>query len=233
MIKHALIVAGGYGKRMKLKTPKQFIVLNDKPLLMHTISAFYLEDNKTIITVVLPDEYISYWNDLCKKYHFNIKHNIVKGGAERFFSVKNGLDSINETNALVAIHDGVRALISTHLINKLYIHAEKYGNAVPAIPVNDSVRQLINDKYTNIDRTKLKLIQTPQCFHADLIKKAYNQNFSKSFFTDDATVLETLNIKINLIEGEEENIKITTPKDLIFAQSILPILQKKEIKNSK
>ncbi|MDP4266816.1 MAG: 2-C-methyl-D-erythritol 4-phosphate cytidylyltransferase [Bacteroidota bacterium] len=221
MEKHAIIVAGGIGKRMNSDIPKQFIILAGKPVLMHTISAFFICDPEIKITLVLPSEHICFWKKLCKEYNFSIKHKIVPGGEERFFSVKNGLDSVSN-ECLIAIHDGVRALISTELINRIFDYSGKYGNAIPVIPVNESVREILPGNLSkHIDRSLLKIVQTPQCFHSSVIKKAYEQEFNIDQFTDDASVVEATGIKINLIEGEKTNIKITTPDDLLIAEALL------------
>ena len=215
MRKTVIIVAGGSGNRMKSDIPKQFIVLKSKPLLMHTIIAFFNYDNSIEIVLVLPEKYISYWEKLVEEYSFSIPHKIVKGGEERFYSVKNGLD-ITETD-LVAIHDAVRPFVSNNVIEEAFKLAEIKGNAIPAVAVSESVRMLVKDGNKAINRNDIVLVQTPQCFKTDLIKKAYETEF-KAEFTDDASVLEAMGEKIYLSAGNEMNIKITRPVDLLIAE---------------
>ena len=216
MKKHAIIVAGGSGSRMKCELPKQFIELNKQPILMHTISAFFYFDNDINIVVVLPENQIEFWQELCEKHTFYIPHTIVKGGKERFHSVKNGIEGITE--GVVAIHDGVRPLVSKATLERCFTNAEQKGNAIPVIDIVETLRAVRSNSSKTVDRNKYKLVQTPQCFTAELIKNAYNQDFNTSF-TDDASVVETMGIQINLVEGNRENIKITTPNDLIIAQA--------------
>ena len=220
MKKHVIIVAGGVGKRMGTETPKQFLSLNGIPVLMHTIKAFYQYDKKIRIILVLPKEYLDEWSALCKQYSFNINHEVIVGGETRFLSVKNGLLHINETDCLIAIHDGVRPLVAEEVIKRSFDCAEEKGAAVPCIAVNDSLR-ILTEKYSKaIDRISVRAIQTPQCFRADLLKKAYEQEY-EDYFTDDATVIESMGGKIYLIDGNIENIKITTPTDLQIAETLM------------
>ncbi len=215
MRKTVIIVAGGSGNRMKSDIPKQFIVLKSKPLLMHTIIAFFNYDNSIEIVLVLPENHISYWEKLVEEYNFSIPLKIVKGGEERFYSVKNGLD-ITETD-LVAIHDAVRPFVSNTVIEEAFKLAELKGNAIPAVVVSESVRMLVKEENKAINRNDIMLVQTPQCFNTDLIKKAYETEF-KAEFTDDASVLEAMGEKIYLSAGNEMNIKITRPVDLLIAE---------------
>ena len=219
MKKNALIVAAGKGKRMNADIPKQFLLLNDFPILMHTLNAFADFDKRIL---VLPKSQIENWKMLCKKYNFALKHIIVAGGINRFGSVKNGLKKVEE-GSLVAIHDGVRPLISKNLTNKLIAATKKGIGVVPIVPVKDSLRKMEGGKTKIVSRSNLYKVQTPQCFFASTIKAAYKQNFSL-FFTDDASVLENNGGKITTIQGEERNLKITTEKDLkiaeIFTQSL-------------
>ncbi len=221
---YIVIVAGGSGKRMDATVPKQFLLLNGRPILMHTCERFYQYDHTLSFVIVLPSEHIETWNALCKEYAFSIPHKTIAGGVERFYSVKNALDLIqrhqNSQNALVAIHDGVRPLVSLETIRKAFVVAEEKGNAIPVIAVIDSVRKVEAYGSSIVDRTQLRLIQTPQVFKLSLITKAYQQPFSESF-TDDASVLETMGETIILTEGNEENIKITRPIDLVIAESLL------------
>lgn len=219
MQKSVIIVAAGRGKRMGTETPKQFLLLKSKPILMHTITCFYKYDPSIEIVVVLSEEHISKWQQLCIHYNFNIKHTIVEGGEERFNSVKNGLEVINH-NGIVAIHDGVRPLVSNETIIRCFNKALETDAAIPVMPVVESLRRLEGEKSFSVNRTEYVTVQTPQCFNIDLIKKAYQQKFSNTF-TDDASVLEKLGHSISLVEGNIENIKITSPLDLILAEKLL------------
>ncbi len=217
--RHALIVAGGSGTRMGSETPKQFLPLKGLPILMHTISAFNSISVKPIITLVLPAHQVEVWELLCKQYSFKIPHCIVSGGDTRFQSVKNGLMSI-DSEGLVAIHDGVRPLASYDLIERCYRVAESQGNAIPAIKPVESVRIGNAHQSRNENRDLMWLVQTPQVFNLAEIKECYSVKWS-DVFTDDATVAEAYGINVNIVEGERENIKITTPMDLAIAETIL------------
>ncbi len=220
MKKFALIVAGGKGARMNHTIPKQFISVLGKPVLMYSIESFYRFSPNIQVIVVLPEEYISFWKDLCLKFKFTIQHDLVSGGETRFHSVKNGLDFISAVEGIVAIHDGARPNLKPELIKKLFFETEKYGNAIPSLPFKESVRIISNQSNKSIDRNFLKIIQTPQCFLLSLIKNAYLQNYQNNF-TDDATVAESIGIKIHLTEGDIHNLKITSSDDLIYIESIL------------
>ena len=218
-----IIVAGGKGERMQTNIPKQFLEIRrkparKKPVLMHTIEAFYRYDNSISIIVVLPAEQICFWKGLCRKHHFAIPHTIVEGGATRFHSVQNGLN-IAETDSLIAVHDGVRPLVSKETITRCFENVERYKAVVPVVDVVDSIRYAFADENYACDRTKYKLVQTPQVFEGKLLKEAYKQEFSPNF-TDDASVVEALGEKIHLVEGNRENIKITTAVDLKLAEII-------------
>lgn len=215
---YALIVAGGSGERMKTGIPKQFIEIAGRPVLMHTIEKFRLFDSSADIIAVLPENQFEYWKALQKKHSFNIPHTIVKGGETRFHSVKNGLQYIDEPG-LVAIHDGVRPFVSIETIKRCFETAEKLGNAIPVISPPDSVRMITATGNEPADRMVIKLVQTPQVFRTGLIKKAFLQEWRPEF-TDDAMVLEKAGERINLVEGNRENIKITNPEDLIIARSL-------------
>lgn len=217
-----IIVAGGSGSRFKSEIPKQFIELNGKPILMHSITAFYKYQENIEIIVVLPEHQVDYWHSLCKKHNFKIKHKVENGGKTRFESVKNGLDTVKNSQNLIAIHDGVRPLVSENTIERCFREAEISGNAIPAILSVDSVRQVSIETNFPIDRSKLRLIQTPQVFKIDILKKAYRQKYKNSF-TDDASVVEAMCEKINLVEGNRENIKITNKIDLVIAKALFEI----------
>ena len=219
---YVVIVAGGTGKRMGGDTPKQFLELAGKPVLMHTIERFRLFSNAIEIVTVLPENQLRSWSELQKRYSFDIPHTLVRGGAHRFLSVKRGLEFVNSPG-LVAIHDGVRPLVKTETIKRCFEEAEKYGNAVPVISPSDSLRLLTGNSNEPVGKMDIKQIQTPQVFNISLIKKAYRQDYDNSF-TDDATVLEKTGERIHLVEGNRENIKITNPEDLFIAQTLLPFV---------
>lgn len=213
-----MIVAGGSGTRMQSELPKQFIKLKGEPILMHTIRAFSFDGIKVI--VVLPKSQIIFWKELCQKQAFFLEHKVVEGGKTRFESVKNGLNSIEANEGLVAIHDGVRPIIKKEIIISSFLSAEKNGNAIVSVPLKDSIREINKDQNEHKDRSKYRLIQTPQTFQLQLIRSAFEVDY-KTHFTDDASVLEYAGNKINLIDGDYRNIKITTPEDLIVAESFL------------
>lgn len=215
MNKYAIIVAGGSGSRMKSDLPKQFIEIAGLPVLMHTLKRFKEAFSDISLILVLPETQIPFWKELCEKHHFSLAHQLVKGGKSRFQSGKNGLDII-KTNGIVAIHDGVRPFVSAEIIRESFQVAEEKGTAVVSVASKDSVR--VNGQA--IDRQTVRLIQTPQTFQVPIIKKAF-EGEELSTFTDDASVAEFAGFNINLIEGSYENIKITTPEDLEWAEIIL------------
>lgn len=221
--KYAVIVAGGSGSRMGSEVPKQFLPLAGKPILLHTIERF-LTINDVQIILVLPEKDIEYWNELIEKVPFEpcilaaIK--IVVGGKSRFQSVKNGLAHI-KTDSMVAVHDGVRPLISTEIIRYSFTIADQSGSAVTSVPLKDSIREVDENKQSRaVERSRFRLMQTPQTFRSEIIKKAFEVE-EQSFFTDCASVLEYAGFSINLIDGSYENIKITTPEDLLIAEALL------------
>ena len=181
MQKVALIVAGGKGDRMNTDIPKQFLILNGTPILIHTLKQFsHFEE----IVLVLPYSQFEYWRELCSTYNFTQKHVLVAGGTSRFYSVKNGLEQIDE-NSVIAIHDGVRPLISTKLIDSLITKTKNGVGIIPIVPLKDSIRKVEGENSTHLDRSNLYKVQTPQCFLSTDIKEAYTQEFSDTF-TDDA-----------------------------------------------
>jgi 2-C-methyl-D-erythritol 4-phosphate cytidylyltransferase len=216
---YAIIVGGGSGKRMDSVLPKQFLLLKNKPILMHTIEKFSNCAYLPKIILVLHADLHEYWKELCIKYNFEIPHLLVTGGEQRFHSVRNGLKVIKE-NAIVAIHDAVRPLVSTQLITKAFDIAEDKGNAIPYIKPSETVRKLNKNNSKVIDREKVVLVQTPQTFESIQLKKAYQQPYSVEF-TDDASVVEKNGIQIHLFEGERNNIKITYPEDLTLAKLLI------------
>jgi 2-C-methyl-D-erythritol 4-phosphate cytidylyltransferase len=215
----AIIVGGGSGSRMLSEVPKQFMLLRGRPVLMHTIEAFDKSDYNPEIIVVLNVDFHQYWENLCLLHNFSIPHKLVKGGTQRFDSVKNGIKAI-QTKAIVAIHDAVRPLLSKQLIDRTFEEAERSGNAVAAIKSRDSVRQNTGTHTIPLDREEIYLIQTPQTFSSEILKKAYTQEY-RNEFTDDASVAEKIGIKINLIDGETRNFKITFPEDIRLAEIYL------------
>lgn len=216
-IEHAVvIVAGGRGVRVGTDIPKQFLPLAEKPMLMHTIEKFYDFDNNIQIVVVLHQDYFNYWRELCEEYRFDVTCRLVEGGDTRFESVKNGL-SVVADETIVAIHDAARPFVTEKLIAQCFHYAqEAQCGVIPVVDEKNSLRQVIGDKHKPLDREQVKIVQTPQVFPAQIIKKAYEVAYD-SQFTDDATVAEANGVSIKLIDGEESNIKITTLTDLNIA----------------
>lgn len=214
-----IIVAGGSGTRMNSVLPKQFIELKGKPVLMHTIERFTEAIPDINIVMVLSAAYKADWEALCKIHNFTTQHQLAEGGETRFHSVKHGLAFVPE-NSVVGIHDAARPLVSIATILAAFKTAEKTGNASPAVSIAESMREISDKSNKAVDRNNYFLIQTPQCFQSTLIKKAFLQDY-RSSFTDDASVLEALGETINLVEGNRENIKITTPNDLIVAEALM------------
>ena len=203
---------------MESTLPKQFLLLKGLPVLMHTITKF--AKNGGQLYVVLPDSHTEYWQQLCASYHFYIPHRLVVGGSTRYHSVKNALDKIDIQDALVAVHDAARPLLTERLVDEMFVQAQKCGNAVPAIQLNDSIRQKLGAKYVSKPRKDFVLIQTPQVFHYKELMAAYQLNYQENF-TDDASVVEATGMDINVFPGEELNFKITTTQDLKRAEFLL------------
>jgi 2-C-methyl-D-erythritol 4-phosphate cytidylyltransferase len=222
MRKIAVIVAGGSGKRFGGAVPKQFLVLDDKPVIMHTINRFFQADASVEIVLVLPQQQFDLWKELCDRYHFSVRHCLVAGGDSRFQSVKNALAAVDVAPGdCVAVHDGVRPLVTPALINRAFTVAAELGCAIPVVPVTDSIREILShDSSVALSRDVLRSVQTPQTFNAVALKKAYQVDYCPSF-TDDASVYEAAGGTVHVIEGEVTNIKITHPVDLIIAQSIM------------
>ena len=215
--KISIIVAGGSGNRIGGSIPKQFRQLNNKPLLAYSLEKFYSYNNDIEIIIALPEKFIEYWESVIETNKIKIPHTVVHGGEERFHSVKNALEAADCTNSLVAVHDAARPFLSVKLIDKLYTHAAEHGCAIPALPVSSTLRYLEDDEWALADRTKFRLIQTPQVFNGALLKEAYTIEYEPAF-TDDAAVYEAAGNPIHLIDGEEENVKVTTPLDWEFAE---------------
>lgn len=219
MKRYAVIVAGGKGLRMGIDIPKQFLVLCGKPVLQWSIEAFYTYDATIDIIVVLPVAQISYWKRLCEEYHCTISHRIVEGGKERFNSVQNGLQCI-EGSGVVAVHDGVRPLISQRMLADGFKMAEEQGSAVPYVDSVDSLRVIDSDGTRTLDRSKIKRIQTPQIFSVQELQTVMHREYQDSF-TDEASVWELSGRDLSFYMGDEFNIKITKPLDLQIAQTVI------------
>ena len=220
MKRYAIIVAGGKGLRMGQELPKQFIAIGERPILMHALQAFYHADKEVSLILVLPKEQMESWEALCELHCFKVPLRIAEGGSTRFHSVKNGLKLIDE-DGLVAIHDGVRPFVSQQVIENAFQAAEQFGGAIPVIDMIDSVREVMSDgKSHPVDRDRFKLVQTPQTFRTELIRSAYEMPYDK-LFTDDASVFEAAGHTIHCIAGNRENIKITTPFDLLIAEALI------------
>ncbi|MDQ2718384.1 MAG: 2-C-methyl-D-erythritol 4-phosphate cytidylyltransferase [Bacteroidota bacterium] len=220
MKKIALIVAGGNGARMNTEIPKQFLLLKNKPVLYYTIKAFLDAFEDIDVILVLPAEHIAKGQEIIDGYFDAGKFRLTDGGRTRFHSVKNGLALIKEKEAIIFVHDAVRCMLTSELIKRCYDAALQAGTAIPAIGCKDSVRLLTSNENKTLDRNQVRLIQTPQTFHSKILLPAYAIDY-KDQFTDEANVVEAFGLKVNLIEGENNNIKITTPSDLFIAEHIL------------
>jgi len=213
-----IITAGGIGKRMGAEIPKQFLELSGEPILMHTIRKFSNLRDAAEIIVVLPQSQIQTWSDLCLKHNFKIIHTVIEGGKERFHSVKNGLEKA--TGQLIAVHDAVRPFVAENVIETCFEVAEKKGAAVPVLDLKESLRNIGQNPSIAVPRSDYALVQTPQCFRANLLREAYHNDY-QTIFTDDASVVEHAGKLVSLVSGNEENIKITTPMDLKWARFFL------------
>ncbi len=219
MQRSTILVAGGSGKRLGGPVPKQFQTVKGRPLLMWTMEAFHRFDPAMQLVVVLPLEHFDIWKALCMGHRFFIAHEVVAGGEQRWHSVKAGLARV-EGDGLVAVHDGVRPLVTTELIARCFEAADKSAAAIPVVPVVPSIRETTADGSRALDRSKLLAVQTPQCFHADLLRKAFEQPYDPAF-TDEATLVERLGVKVALVEGEDSNIKVTTAMDMRLVELAL------------
>ena len=206
---------------MNSSVPKQFLMLNHRPILMHTITKMHNAIPQAEIIVALPKEYQKQWQELCAQELYKVPHQCVNGGENRFQSVKNALEHISSPS-LVVIHDGVRPFVSEKVVNQCLLDAHKNGASIPVIKMEDSLRKINNQDSEIVERKHYVRVQTPQCFKSEIIIKAYQQEYQISF-TDDASVVESINHKISLCEGNKENIKITTLEDLVLAQHLLSI----------
>jgi len=228
MKKHAIIVAGGRGMRMGGSLRKQFLPVGGIPILMHTLNCFYDYSPEINLVLVLPGDDLGYWKRLCEKHHFSLPHFLVEGGPSRFHSVRNGLESIEGEEGLVAIHDGVRPFVTQEIISSGFGEAAILGSAIAVVPLQDSLRKLNPDGNSCFqEREYFRLVQTPQTFQLSKIKQAYKVSELPQF-TDDATVYEFQGWQVNLIKGHSTNIKITTPEDLEYADFLV---KKKQIQS--
>ena len=222
MKRYAVIVAGGQGVRMGADRPKQFLEIGGKPILRHTIERFQAYDPKIDIILVLPEAQKDWWRDYCRQTGFLERYTMVSGGITRFHSVQNALRFVSD-DGRVAIHDGVRPLLSAALLERLFEAAEKYPAVIPAVPVVESVRRKEDEEVSvPVSRDGLVLVQTPQLFDARLLKDAYRQPFTPAF-TDDASVFEAAGGTVHIVPGDRINLKITTPDDLGLAAALLAI----------
>ena len=219
---YIIIVAGGKGMRMGTDIPKQFIPVGGIPVLMRTIERFHEYDTALNIILVLPKHQQDYWKALCKEYNFNIPHAIVNGGETRFDSSKNGLAAVpDDAEGVVGIHDGVRPFVSVSVIEDCFETARDEYAVIPVLPVTDTIRYIdAHGGGRNVQRSDYRIVQTPQVFDISLLKRAYNQPYQDSF-TDDASVVESLGCQVSMVEGNRENIKLTTPFDLKIAETLL------------
>ena len=222
MDRYAILVAGGKGLRMGSDIPKQFLPLRGRPVLMHTIDVFRRAYPDIHIILVLPREQQDYWRQLCGQHDYDVELCVADGGETRFHSVHNGLSLIpDDARGVVGVHDGVRPFVSPETIRRCFVAAEEFGAVVPVVPVVETVRQLLADGSSmTVDRNAYRLVQTPQTFDIQLLKKAYGQPFDP-FFTDDASVVEAMGHPIKLVEGNNENIKLTNPADLKLAEGMV------------
>ena len=219
MKKFAVIVAAGAGNRMKSDVPKQFMLLKGKPLLYYPVDTFLKSYDDLGVILVLPPEHIAKGQEIIDGFFDNSRIHICEGGRTRFHSVKNGLLLVKE-ESIIFVHDGVRCLLTSSLIHRCYADAVEYGTAVPVLSVKESVRMITDQGNEAVDRTLVKLVQTPQAFHSKILIPAFNIDY-KEKYTDEASVVEAFGINIHLVEGEENNIKITHPSDLLWAENLL------------
>lgn len=219
----AIIVAGGSGTRFGAELPKQFLELGGKPILMRSIEAFANSGNCPVdVIVTLPSDQMDLWQLLCDRYGFGVPHRVVPGGETRWHSVKHALDSMGDVNEvdIIAVHDGVRPMVTADVICRTIAAARRDGAAIPVVALNDSVRQVVGEASHALDRSTLRAVQTPQAFDARLLLDAYSLPYQPTF-TDDASVVEQLGHPITLVEGDPHNLKITRPMDLALAEYLL------------
>lgn len=215
---HVIIVAGGKGMRMGTETPKQFLPLNGKAIILHTLEKFSQALPQAELVLVLPESETDRWLELSEGTAFE-KIRVAAGGENRFDSVKSGLSLIS-SEGVVAVHDAVRPFVSVEAVQRVFKEAITNGAAIPTVALKDSIREVKNEKSVSVDRNKYRLVQTPQCFHVNLLKEAYEQDY-QDVFTDDASVVESFGKQITMVEGNQENMKITTPEDLRLAELLV------------
>lgn len=213
-----IIVAGGSGTRMGTELPKQFIELAGKPILMHTLGKMQAFDQEMQLILVLPEEQMDFWEQLCGKHNWRVPHLLANGGATRFLSVKSGLQLVE--GSLVGIHDGVRPFVAKAVMQNCFESADENGAAVPVMPIVQSLRKLNGSSSEAVNRNDYRAVQTPQCFQTEVLKQAF-QAADRTDYSDDATVVEANGGEIHLVTGNAENIKITTPFDLEMAGLII------------
>ena len=219
----AIIVAGGSGTRFGAELPKQFLELGGKPILMRSIEAFANSGNCPVdVIVTLPSDQMDLWQRLCDRHGFSVPHRVVPGGETRWHSVKHALDSMGDVNEvdIIAVHDGVRPMVTADVICRTIAAARRDGAAIPVVALNDSVRQVVGEASHALDRSTLRAVQTPQAFDARLLLGAYSLPYQPTF-TDDASVVEQLGHPITLVEGDPHNLQITRPMDLALAEYLL------------
>ena len=219
---YAIIVAGGVGQRMGAKIPKQFLEIKGRPILIRTIEAYSDFSEALQVILVLPELHLETWKKVCARYGFDTPITVVTGGNTRFQSVKKGLQAIEGNDGLVAIHDGVRPLVGVDIIKESFEKAAQHGSAVAVVPLKDSIRQVHTSGSTALNRENYRIVQTPQTFHLGRIKQAYSID-EDAAFTDDASVWEASGNSITLIDGSEKNLKITTIRDLLIAETLMKL----------
>lgn len=218
---YVIIVAGGKGLRMGGEIPKQFLPIGGKPVLMRTMERFHEYDPTLKVILVLPKDQQEFWQELCQKHDFKIMHQVANGGETRFQSSKNGLALIpDEDEGVVAIHDGVRPFVSTDVIERCFDAARDDFAAIPVVPVTDTLRYIDRGHGHNVLRDHFRSVQTPQCFDISLAKQAFDQPYRETF-TDDASVIESLGCQVTMVEGNRQNIKLTTPFDMMIAELLI------------
>lgn len=213
-----IITAGGIGTRMGTELPKQFLLVHNKPILIHTLERFYEFDPTAQLIITLPEQWISYWEDLLKLNYCKIPHQVIVGGGERYFSIKNAIDVA--TGDLIGVHDGVRPSVSILTIQNCINSAIDNGSGIPFLELKESIRNVVDGKSSAAVRNDFVLVQTPQIFKSEILRKAYQQSFNNKI-TDDASLVEQAGYSISLVPGNEENIKVTTPQDLQIVELFL------------
>jgi 2-C-methyl-D-erythritol 4-phosphate cytidylyltransferase len=218
MKKSVIITAGGIGKRMGSELPKQFLVLGGKPVLVHTLELFFKYDPNIEIILTLPNDWRGYWETVIDKYYCRVPHIVVNGGEERYHSIQNALKQCS--GSFIAVHDGVRPFVSFETLDRCFSALNQYEAVVPVLKLKESIRQTNENSTNAVDRSNYRLVHTPQCFHADVLHKAYEQAYHDKV-TDDACLVEEIGYTIHLVESNEENIKLTTPFDFLIAETII------------